>query len=99
MKTIRWFAASAIALAVPLAAQTANIDPEKLRQHVITLGSDAFEGRAPATAGETKTVAYLSDQFAKAGLQPGGESSLRRAHSRMIRCGTTQPARTTCALR
>jgi len=73
MKTIRWFAASAIALAVPLAAQTANIDPEKLRQHVITLGSDAFEGRAPATAGETKTVAYLSDQFAKAGLQPGGD--------------------------
>ena len=25
-----------------------------------------------ARAGETKTVAYLTDQFAKAGLQPGG---------------------------
>src|SRR5699024_2694643 len=33
----------------------------------------AFEGRAPATAGEEKTVAYLREQFAAAGLQPGGE--------------------------
>ena len=57
----------------PLAAQTATFDPQRLSQHVQTLGSDAFEGRAPATAGETKTVAYLSDQFAKAGLQPGGD--------------------------
>jgi Zn-dependent M28 family amino/carboxypeptidase len=54
-------------------AQTAQFDPARLSQHVQTLGSDAFEGRAPATAGETKTVAYLSDQFAKAGLQPGGD--------------------------
>ena len=54
-------------------AQTAQFDPARLSQHVQTLGSDAFEGRAPATEGETKTVAYLSDQFAKAGLQPGGD--------------------------
>jgi Zn-dependent M28 family amino/carboxypeptidase len=54
-------------------AQTAQFDPQRLSQHVQTLGSDAFEGRAPATEGETKTVAYLSDQFAKAGLQPGGD--------------------------
>jgi Zn-dependent M28 family amino/carboxypeptidase len=66
------------ALAVLLAsgatlAQTAQFDTARLSQHVQTLGSDAFEGRAPATAGETKTVAYLADQFAKAGLQPGGD--------------------------
>jgi Zn-dependent M28 family amino/carboxypeptidase len=54
-------------------AQTATFDPARLSQHVQTLGSDAFEGRAPATAGETKTIAYLVDQFAKAGLQPGGD--------------------------
>ena len=40
-------------------AQTAQFDPARLSQHVQTLGSDAFEGRAPATNGETKTVAYL----------------------------------------
>ena len=54
-------------------AQTAQFDPARLSQHVQTLGSDAFEGRAPATNGETKTVAYLSEQFAGAGLQPGGD--------------------------
>ena len=59
--------------AAPLVAQTAQFDPQRLSLHVQTLGSDAFEGRAPATPGETKTVAYLIDQFAKAGLQPGGD--------------------------
>ena len=68
------FLASAAVLAVaPLSAQTAQFDPARLTQHVQTLSADAFEGRAPATAGETKTVAYLTDQFAKAGLQPGGD--------------------------
>ncbi len=54
-------------------APTAQIDPARLAQHVQVLGSDAFEGRAPATNGETKTVEYLSQQFAGAGLQPGGD--------------------------
>src|SRR5258705_9664070 len=75
MKTFRLLAATALVLtAVPLAAQsTATFSPQRLAQHVQTLGSDAFEGRAPATAGETKTITYLSDQFARAGLQPGGD--------------------------
>jgi len=73
MNAFRWLSAAALIAAAPLAAQTIQFDPKRLSQHVQTLSSDAFEGRAPATAGETKTVAYLSDQFAKAGLQPGGE--------------------------
>ena len=75
MRKFRWLAAAGVALAaIAVSAQpTATFDPARLSQHVQTLGSDAFEGRAPATAGETKTVAYLSDQFAKAGLQPGGD--------------------------
>jgi len=75
MKTFRLLAATALALAaVPLAAQSnVTFSAQRLSQHVQTLGSDAFEGRAPATRAETKTVAYLSDQFAKAGLQPGGD--------------------------
>jgi Zn-dependent M28 family amino/carboxypeptidase len=40
-----------------------------------TLSSDAFEGRAPGTPGEEKTLAYLVDQFQKAGLQPGNNGS------------------------
>jgi Zn-dependent M28 family amino/carboxypeptidase len=75
MKTFHLLAATALALvAVPLAAQSAaTFSPQRLAHHVQTLGSDAFEGRGPATNGETKTIAYLSQQFAEAGLQPGGD--------------------------
>jgi Zn-dependent M28 family amino/carboxypeptidase len=38
------------------------------------LGSPAFEGRAPGTPGETKTVAWLIARFTALGLTPGGES-------------------------
>ncbi|WP_234446539.1 M28 family peptidase [Luteimonas sp. MC1750] len=50
------------------------VDSSRLAEHIRVLASDAFEGRAPATAGEEKTVAYLREQFAAAGLQPGGEN-------------------------
>ena len=39
--------------------------------HIEVLASDKFEGRAPGTAGEEKTVAYLVEQAKKIGLQPG----------------------------
>ena len=68
---------TAIALATAaLAAQAADavhIDPKHLSQDVKVLSSDEFEGRGPNTAGETKTVNYLVEQFKAAGLQPGGD--------------------------
>jgi Zn-dependent M28 family amino/carboxypeptidase len=55
-------------------AQSApRFDPARLTEHVKTLSSDAFEGRGPATAGETKTVDYLVSQMQAIGLQPGGD--------------------------
>ncbi len=36
------------------------------------LASDEFEGRAPGTAGETKTINYLVETFRGLGLEPGG---------------------------
>ena len=55
-----------------LAADAGPIDPAALSATVRTLASDAFEGRAPGTAGETKTVDYLIARFKAAGLEPGG---------------------------
>jgi Zn-dependent M28 family amino/carboxypeptidase len=40
-----------------------------------TLSSDAFEGRAPGSAGEEKTTAYLVEKFKAAGLVPGGKNA------------------------
>jgi Zn-dependent M28 family amino/carboxypeptidase len=45
--------------------------PERLRAHTEVLASDAFEGRAPGTAGEEKTIEYLVEQFRRMGLRPG----------------------------
>src|SRR5436190_7014329 len=65
-------AACAIGHAAPARADSA-VDTARLSAHVKTLASDAFEGRAPATPGEQKTVAYLVQQMQAAGLQPGGD--------------------------
>ncbi|WP_022971805.1 M28 family metallopeptidase [Xanthomonas maliensis] len=51
-----------------------GIDAEALSRHVQLLASDAFEGRAPASAGEQRTVDYLVEQFKASGLQPGGNN-------------------------
>jgi Zn-dependent M28 family amino/carboxypeptidase len=55
------------------AASAPQFDPHRLSQHVKVVSSDEFEGRGPNTPGETKTVAYLIEQFKAAGLKPGGE--------------------------
>lgn len=53
----------------------APIDTDLMRDVTKVLSSDAFEGRFPGTAGETKTVDYLAKKFAEAGLQPGNKGS------------------------
>ncbi len=56
------------AVATPAIAQTApDISVDTMKAVTKTLSFDAFEGRAPGSAGETKTLAYLQQQFAKAG--------------------------------
>ena len=49
----------------------AGIHVDTLRAEIEVLASDEFEGRAPGSAGETKTVAYLTEQFSALGLEPG----------------------------
>ena len=51
---------------------TSVIDPRRLSDITRTLSSDEFEGRAPGTVGETKTIAYLVEQFKAVGLEPAG---------------------------
>ena len=75
MKKTYLLAAAALGvIAAPLAAQSATtFSPQRLSQHVQVLGSDAYEGRGPATRAETKTVDYITNQFRAAGLKPGGD--------------------------
>src|SRR5882757_3938811 len=55
---------------VPI-GQLPDVDVAAVLSHTKALSSDEFEGRLPGTKGEERTVAYLVDQFKKAGLKPG----------------------------
>lgn len=52
---------------------------EMLHQHTAVLASDDFEGRAPATPGEEKTIAYLENEFKALGIGPGNGDSYFQA--------------------
>jgi len=47
------------------------ISTERLVEHIKTLSSDQFGGRAPGSEGEEKTVSYLTEKFKQIGLTPG----------------------------
>ena len=57
------------------AAALATISADGLAADIRILASDEFEGRGPATSGEEKTIAYLREEFAAIGLQPGNGDS------------------------
>ncbi|MFO6446615.1 M28 family metallopeptidase [Erythrobacter sp. NE805] len=84
------FAAGALALAaygsLPASASASDgldipevpagtLSETTMKDAVRTLASDEFEGRAPGSAGEAKTIAYLSERFAAVGLKPGNKGS------------------------
>ena len=68
-------AACATAPASVGTAAAPQIPIETVKEVTRTLSSDAFEGRAPGTPGEEKTLAYLVEQFEAAGLRPGNDGS------------------------
>lgn len=57
------------------AADPAGQIERDLHYHIAELASDAYEGRAPGTAGEEKTVAWLQAAFEELGAEPGNAGS------------------------
>ena len=54
-------------------AQEGRIDPDRLNAAVAVLAGDDFEGRAPTTPGEERSVTWIADQFRALGLEPAGD--------------------------
>jgi len=52
----------------------AAFDAARLLEHARVLSDDSFEGRGIGTPAEDRVVRYLSEQYAAAGFQPGGEN-------------------------
>lgn len=46
-----------------------------IKHHIAVLANDSLLGRKPFTVGEDKTIAYISGQFKKLGLEPGNNGS------------------------
>ena len=62
------------AVAAAPAKGDAPVTEAELAAHIKILADDAFEGRAPGTDGEDRTIAYVVGEWAKAGLEPVPES-------------------------
>lgn len=58
-----------------LKAALESITAEELSRDVEILSSDEFEGRAPASKGEEKTISFLKEEFQNVGLKPGNGDS------------------------
>ena len=56
-----------------IAAPELSVDT--MRDITKELSSDAYEGRAPGTAGEEKSLALITKKFTEAGLEPGNGDS------------------------
>ena len=74
-----WFAAEATFVITALVAFTEaadqpgwkQISAARILENIKVLSSDEYEGRAPASKGETLTTDYIEGQFKKLGLEPG----------------------------
>src|SRR5438309_1348047 len=71
----------ALSFAVPLSLlllaatpPARHVDMQRMSDITRVLASDEFQGRAPGTAGEDKTIPYLIEQFKEAGLEPADEN-------------------------
>ncbi len=79
LRTILIGLAALLASACATTPMGAGGDPqvslETVQRITRELASDAFEGRAPGTPGETRTVEAIAREFQRAGLQPGNNGS------------------------
>ena len=55
--------------------QSKLFDASKIRERVIRLSADDFEGRGPGTAGGRRATQYIAEELKAAGVKPGNKKS------------------------
>ena len=65
--------------AADITASYNSINKEQLTEHIKTLASDEFEGRAPSSKGEKLTLDYLTKELTAIGFKPGNGDSFLQA--------------------
>ena len=64
---------------------------EELRAVVAELASDAYQGRAPGTAGDSKARAWIAERLAAIGVAPGGPAGYEQPFE-LVGVHTTLPS-------
>ena len=59
--------------ALDLGGLADEVTAEGIRRHVVVLGSDGLEGRAPGSRGGNRAAAYLAAELERLGLGPAGD--------------------------
>ena len=70
----------------------AAFNADSMRQHIAVLAHDSLLGRKPFTEGETRTIRYLQQQYAAAGLEPANGDSYLQEVPMVIITTTAAPA-------
>lgn len=78
-------------------AQEIAISTDNISQHIRVLADDSFMGRLPGTEGETKTLAYLTEQYTALGLEPGAADGSWLQPVDLLSFLPAQPAEVTVA--
>jgi hypothetical protein len=76
MKNIPWIALCLLFMAISLHAQ---VDENRIRNHISYLADDKLEGRAPGTKGEQLAIAYIEKAFTEYGLKPLGDKGFQQS--------------------
>ena len=92
MKSIAAALAALLATAAAPPVAAPHVDMARMSDIPRTLASDEFQGRAPGTPGEDKTIPDLIAQFKAAGLEPAGENGGWTQEVPMIRTQLGAPA-------
>lgn len=77
MKILSSLLLASFLFTIPAAAQDYSkvFDAKKMRDRVIRLSADDFEGRGPGTAGGKRAAQYIADEMKAAGVKPGNGKS------------------------
>lgn len=70
MRLVFGFLLASVALMATVPVVAKGVSEADLRSHIEILASDDYQGREPGTEGETKTIGYIAEAWAKAGLKP-----------------------------
>ena len=80
----------------PVAEQAAElITAAYMRDIVVEISSDAYEGRGPGSRGDVKARDYLAAEMQRLGLQPGAADGTWEQKFDLVGVTTTQPDRWT----